>query len=103
MRPVTLFFGANTEEDLTHYEELKALKERMNLTLVPVLSNPSDSWTGETGYVDVDMMKRYAPKQFRHFKFLICGPKPMMDVMETVLPAAGIPPENVLTERFDMA
>lgn len=103
MRPVTLFFGAREEGDLTHIDELQELTKRMNLTLVPVLSNPSDSWEGESGFITVELMERYAPKQFRHFKFLICGPKPMMDAMENILPAAGIPPENVLTERFDMA
>lgn len=103
MRPVTLFFGAPEEGDLTHIEELEALKERMNLTLVPVLSKPSEDWKGETGFITPELIERYAPKQFRHFKFLICGPKPMLDAMETVLPAAGIPHENVLTERFDMA
>ena len=47
-------------------------------------------------------MKRYVPEQVRWFKFLICGPDPLMDAMEKALPAVGIPPENVLTERFDM-
>ena len=74
----------------------------MDLTLVPVLSDPSDDWEGETGYIDVDIMKRHVPPQVKWFKFLICGPKPLMDSMEEILPAVGIPPEHVLTERFDM-
>lgn len=101
-RPVILFYGARAEGDLTHYEELKALTQRMNLTLVPVLSKPSEDWEGETGRISVDIMERHAPEQFRRFKFMICGPKPLMDTMDEVLPAAGVPPENVLTERFDM-
>lgn len=103
MRPVVLFFGAREEGDLTHIDELQALTEHMNLTLVPVLSDPSDAWEGERGFIDAKLMEHYAPKQFRHFKFLICGPKPMMDAMERIIPSAGIPTENVLTERFDMA
>lgn len=101
-RPVVLFYGARDEESLTLFEELQALTGLMNLTVVPVLSHPSDAWEGETGYINVDIMKRYVPKQVKWFKFLICGPKPLMDAMEDVLPTVGIPPENVLTERFDM-
>jgi predicted ferric reductase len=101
-RPVFLFYGAQTEESLTLYDELQALTERMNLTLVPVLTQPPDGWQGETGYVTAEVMKRYVPEQVRWFKFLICGPKPLMDAMEEALPAVGVPPENVLTERFDM-
>ncbi|NCF66729.1 MAG: hypothetical protein GWP61_12195 [Chloroflexi bacterium] len=102
VRPVILFYGARDEENLTLYEELQALTTQMNLTLVPVLSNPSEDWQGETGYITVDIMKRYVPRQVKWFKFLICGPEPLMDALEEVLPAVGVPPQNVLTERFDM-
>ena len=101
-RPVVLFYGARDEQSLTLLEELQALTSRMNLTVVPVLSNPSEAWEGETGFISVDIMKRHVPRQVKWFKFLICGPEPLMDAMEEVLPAVGIPPQNVLTERFDM-
>lgn len=101
-RPVVLFYGARDEGSLTLIEELQSLTERINLTIVPVLSEPSDKWEGETGYITVELMKRHVPEQVRWFKFLICGPGPLMDAMEEVLPAVGVPPENVLTERFDM-
>jgi len=78
-RPVLLFYGANNEEDLSLIEGLEDLKRRMNLTLVPVLSKPSPDWKGETGYINVDIMRRYVPEQVKWFKFLICGPAPLMD------------------------
>ena len=101
-RPVVLFYGAQNEENLTLFDDLQELTTRMNLTVVPVLSDPSEEWEGETGYITADIMKRHVPDQVRWFKFLICGPDPLMDAMEEALPAVGIPPENVLTERFDM-
>ena len=103
VRPVLLFYGANSLDDMTFLEELKALSERMpNLQAIPVLTNPPDGWEGETGYVDADLMMKYLPKQYHRFKYLICGPKPLMDGMEEALPILGVPPANVLTERFDM-
>jgi len=102
-RPVVLFYGASDEDDLTLIGELEDLTGRMNLTLVPVLSRPSPEWRGEKGYIDVDIMRRHVPEQVQWFKFLICGPKPLMDTMDEAIPGMGIDPANVLTERFDMS
>ena len=106
-RPVILFYGANSYAEMTFREEFEELARanQLNFTFVPVLSAPEEEWTGETGFISVDIMQRNMAsyeKQYKFFKYLICGPKPLMDAMEEALPALGIPPENVLTERFDM-
>lgn len=102
VRPVVLFYGASDSGSLTFREELVALQEKMNLRVIFVLSNPEAGWTGETGFITAEVMQRYLPKQYKRFKFLICGPEPLMDAMEEAIPALGVPIENVLTERFDM-
>ena len=102
VRPVLLFYGAADLENMTFREALTALSEQMNMTFVPVLSDPEDGWEGETGFISGEIMQKYLPKQYKRFKYLICGPAPLMDAMEEALPALGVPPENVLTERFDM-
>ena len=102
VRPVYLFYGAADSESMTLKHELEALADIMNLTFVPVLSDPEEGWEGESGYISPEIMGKYVPWQYKWFKYLICGPKPLMDVMEETLPALGIPAENVLTERFDM-
>ncbi|MCP4359164.1 MAG: ferredoxin reductase family protein [Chloroflexi bacterium] len=102
VRPVLLFYGANDSESMTFREELTAISEKSNMTLIPVLSDSEEGWTGETGYISGEIMQKYLPKQYKRFKYLICGPAPLMDAMEEALPGLGVPPENVLTERFDM-
>jgi predicted ferric reductase len=102
VRPVLLFYGGQDWESLTFREELDALSGRMNLQVIYVLSDPDEEWEGETGYINGDVLKQYLPKQFKRFIFLICGPQPLMDAMEEALPALGVPPEKVLTERFEM-
>ena len=103
VRPVFLFYGANTPDDFIFREELAALAQRMpNLQIIPVMSSPAEDWQGEKGYISAEIMEKYLPPQYKRFKYLICGPKPLMDAMEEALPALGIPPESVLTERFDM-
>jgi len=104
IRPVILFYGANDLENLIFANELEALtsSEKLNLTFVPVLNNPDPDWEGEVGYIDAAVMKKYLPKQYQRFMYLICGPKPLMDAMEQALPELGIPPHQIITERFDM-
>lgn len=103
VRPVLLFYGGQDWESLTFREELDALSGRMNLQVIYVLSNPSEEWEGETGYINGNIVSRYLPKQYKRFIFLICGPPPLMDAMEEALPSLGVPREKVLTERFEMA
>jgi predicted ferric reductase len=103
-RPVLLFYGSRDLESMTFREELETLaqSERLNLEFIPVLEEPPEDWPGESGYITAEILQKYLPVQFKRFKYLICGPIPMMDAMERVLPTLGVPEENVLTERFDM-
>ena len=104
VRPVVLFYGANSENDLIFDEELRALDERMDtLTVVRVLARPSDAWTGERGFINAEILMRHLPDPlYRHFQYFVCGPNPLMDAMEAVLPSIGISADRVHTERFDM-
>ena len=102
VRPIMLFYGATDSESMTFKEELRDLTGKLNLQIIPVMSNPEEGWDGETGYINAEIMKKHLPWQYKWFKYLICGPKPLMDAMEEALPALGVPPESVLTERFDM-
>ena len=104
VRPVFVFHAANDFDDLTFREELAATAARMpSLTLITVLVRADDAWTGERGFVDATMLTRYLPPTlYRHFQYFICGPTPLMDAMEEVLPGIGVPADRIHTERFDM-
>jgi predicted ferric reductase len=102
VRPVVLFYGCRDYEGLTFREELDTLPAKMNLQVVYVLEQPSASWGGEKGVINADMLRRHLPKQYRRFQYFICGPAPLMDAMERILPEIGVPQTLVHTERFDM-
>lgn len=102
MRPVVLFYGSRDFDDLTFHEELDRLSGRMNLKTVYVLEQAFEGWQGETGLIDVTLLRRHLPKQYRRFQYFVCGPLPMMEEMEKILPELGIPPEQIHTERFDI-
>ena len=60
-RPVILLYGSKDWEAITFREELEALKARLDLTIVHGLQDPPAGWTGETGYIDAAMFRRYLP------------------------------------------
>jgi ferredoxin-NADP reductase len=101
-RPVLLFHGAHAEDELTLTERLADLRTRLDLTVVPVLERPPRGWTGEVGLIDEDLIRRHLPHNHRRFQYFVCGPAPLMDSMEQVLPALGIPAGRIHAERFDM-
>jgi predicted ferric reductase len=101
-RPVVLFYGGATADSLTLKDQLDALQEKMDLVVVYVLAKPDPGWRGETGYVTAELLKKYLPKQFRRMQYFVCGPPPMMDAMEKMLPDLGIAENLIHSERFEM-
>jgi predicted ferric reductase len=103
VRPVTLFYASATWDDVVFRDELAELSESMpNLRVVHVLERPPEGWTGESGYITPDVLRRHLPSQYRRYEYLICGSSVMMDAMEKALTEVGVPFRQVSTERFDM-
>lgn len=101
-RPLLLFFAAQDEDGLTFRGQLDDLARRMSLRVVYVLEQPPEGWSGETGFVDREMLRKYLPPRYRRYQFFVCGPEPMMDALDRILPALGVPPDRIHTERFVM-
>jgi predicted ferric reductase len=102
IRPAILVYANRDWESVAYRDELERLGGRMNLTVVHVLERPPDGWSGETGFVNEQILLRHLPEGFRRFQFFICGPAPMMDAAENMLVGLGLPGERVHTERFNM-
>jgi len=103
VRPVTLFYASATWDDAIFREELARLRETMpSLQVVHVPDEPPEGWTGESGHITPDMLRRRLPAQYRRYEYLICGSSAMMDAMEAALTKVGVPARQVSTERFDM-
>jgi predicted ferric reductase len=103
IRPVTLFYASATWDDVVLREELAELGETMpNLRVVHVPAQPPEGWTGESGRITPDTLRRHLPPQYHRYEYLICGSSAMMDAMEEALTEVGVPFRQISTERFDM-
>jgi len=103
-RPLTLIYANKTLEAATFLEEIEVLPQRLNLKVVHVLELPPDDWTGEKGFVNADILKRYLPADLRpnRAEIFICGPGPMMNAVEKALVKIGISLGDFHSERFDL-
>jgi predicted ferric reductase len=99
-RPVVLLYGSKDWESITFYEELEALKARLNLTVVHVLADPPPGWTGERGFITAEVFKRYLPPPFADHEYFICGPNVMMDAIEAALGQMKVPMSKYHSERY---
>jgi NAD(P)H-flavin reductase len=62
-----------------------------------------DDWPGETGLVTDEVLERHLPRDGRDTHYFVCGPPPLMEVVEKYLARRGVPIWNRSVERFDFA
>lgn len=100
-RPVILVYGNRVEAQIVHAEELEALKSRLDLRVVHVLSEPAPGWRGQSGRIDVACLSKiFSFEHASDWLYLLCGPPPMLTSAETALRGLGVHTSNILSERF---
>jgi predicted ferric reductase len=99
-RPLVLLYGSKDWESVTFREELEAIKSRLDLTVVHVLSEPPAGWTGESGRITAEVFRRHLPPRFADHEYFICGPNVMMDAIEVALGEMKVPLAKYHSERY---
>jgi propane monooxygenase reductase subunit len=100
-RPATYYYGARTESDLFHLEELEKLAgELPDFAFVPALSEAgeNDGWSGETGLI-TDVVERLED-DLAEVDAYLCGPPPMVDAAIAMLDAQGVPEAHIYFDKF---
>ena len=79
---MTFLFANSTEKDILMHKQLEELaaEHSEQLSIHYVVSHPAeaDKWTGFTGFVSADILKKTAPGPSEDVKVLVCGPPGMM-------------------------
>ena len=102
-RPLYLFYGNRRWDRVVFREEIDALGERLQLQCIHVLIEPADDWTGERGYVTRDVLQRHLPTNAAMLQYFVCGPTPMIRLVERSLGELGVPLARLHSEIFDLA
>ncbi|MGW0814548.1 FAD-binding oxidoreductase [Streptomyces viridiviolaceus] len=99
-RQAVYYYGARTEADLFHLEELAHLTEQLDgFRFVPCLSESRPAnWTGESGLV-TDVLGRNE-QNLADCDVYLCGPPPMIDAALPLLEDMGVPEEQIFFDKF---
>ena len=100
-RKAIYYYGARTEQDLFHLEELAELAEQLpNFTFVPALSHIDEDveWDGARGLITEVVAE--AEKELGEMDAYLCGPPPMVDAAIEMLDANGVPENRVYFDKF---
>ncbi len=102
-RALTLIYGGKRLPDLAFYDEIEQMKTTMNLRVIYVLEQPPESWEGEQGYITPALLEQVRPPSLADMEYFVCGPEPMMDLVETTFRMWGVPLHTLHAERFNIA
>jgi cytochrome-b5 reductase len=100
---ISLLYANNKEEDILLKSELdKAAKEHADRFQVHyILLEAPKRWNGSTGYITQEMMKERLAEPSEDSKVLLCGPPPMVKIMQTNCEALGYAKANALSKTND--
>ena len=100
--PMWLIYANKSEEEIIMRNTLEAFTEKLPLQVIHVLSDPSEDWMGESGYVDGDLLDDYLPEDAEDIDYFVCGPPPMMDLVEPELQKRCVHSRRLYSERFNL-
>lgn len=99
-RDVVMLYGCRSSGGALYDEELRAYSEKYpNFKYHLVISEKDDSWNGETGFIDRNLIKRLVP-DYAERTCYICGPQVMNDFCKTELQELGLSEKQIRREMF---
>ncbi|UCG79355.1 MAG: ferric reductase-like transmembrane domain-containing protein [Nitrospirota bacterium] len=101
-RPHKLFYAYKNLEKLTFREDLERLKSSLDLTIVCILKEAREDWAGERGLISRELIGRHLPDDYRKRDYFVCGPVPMIRIVEKALNELHVPFWQVHSELFDL-
>ena len=97
---ITLLYGNRSESDIVFRKEFEALqKQNPNLKVVFTVNEPSSEWKGATGLINAELVKKEIP-DYKETVFYTCGPPAMVEAMEKLIEALGLPKTQLKREYF---
>jgi len=87
-------------DDIIYREELDELSKD-NIFVMNTLDKYDDSWRGEKGYVNADMILRYVNKdKLNDYTWMLCGPPGMVNSLEKTLKDLGV--KDVRRDKWEI-
>ena len=92
--PITLYWGARSPQELYMHDWLIDLSQKEgHIEYIPVISDETAQWQGETGLVHETVLKQHP--SLAHATVYMCGPWPMIQVAKQAFIEAGLPEDKL--------
>ncbi len=91
-----LLYSVKFPTEILGKDELYQICKDLNIKLVISVTRPQegDGWTGETGHINADMIKREAPDVLERVSY-ICGPLPFVNAIKDALVQLNVPKDEI--------
>lgn len=99
-KDVVLLYGNRKLSDIVFREEINSLSEKHNARVVHILSEEKDGGF-ESGYIDKEKLSKLVP-DITEREVYLCGPAPMMKLLQQSLVELGVKKENIYFEVFSL-
>lgn len=97
---ILVLWGNRTEQDIVFRQEIDQMgKYLTNVKVVHVLSEAPEGWSGETGFITADLIRKYA-EDLEGKEIFICGPPIMLKLVLKALKTLKVPGRRIHFERF---
>ena len=99
-RHITLIYGNRELDDVIFHNELESLSKRFdNITYIPVIEKPAQSYQGACGFINAALIKEVLASM-QDKTFFLCGPQGMYDFCLPELESLGIPKRKIRKEMY---
>lgn len=99
-RDVVMLYGCRSSKAALYDEELRGYSEKYpNFKYHLIVSDEDDSWNGETGFIDRNLIMRLV-SDYAERTCYICGPQVMNDFCKKELEELGLPEKQIRREMF---
>ncbi len=97
----TILYGSKNENDIIFFDELNELAKESNgaIEVYNILSEPGESWQGETGFIGAEMIKKLVP-DWDKVSYFVSGPQPMYDFLDGEFAKMGIREKFIRKEEY---
>lgn len=100
-RPIGLLYGARNPSQLVHADEIRAAAADLDLRPAFFVDEPPGQWDGGVGELTRAAIRQAIRGEPERCLAFLCGPTAMMLSCRDHLRACGVPPEQIVFERFD--
>lgn len=97
----TILYGSRSQDDIIFFDELNqiAADSGGRIEVFHILSEPKEGWTGETGFISAEIIKRLVA-DWASVSYFISGPPAMYDFLDKELAAMGVRRKYIRKEEY---